>query len=689
MTRTAAIVLAAVLAQYPAPRQPEARPAVVIGQVLDAATGRGVRQTVVRLAGAGVTHTRVADERGRFYFRGLPAGSFTITAMRDGYFDGAFGRVRAGGDALELPLAAGQWKADVEIALFRPATITGVVDDEAAEPLAGIRVQAFRRAWSGGREQWVPGESSTTDDQGLYRLHGLMPGEYVVAVPSIQVTMPIATMEGVGQTGRSTRDIMAVLFMNGGPGSLIGGTMDGMSAILFDPDDRNTRVPGATATPPEPDGGRRLAYPTVFYPAADAPEAAATVEVGPGETRAGVSFRLRPVPTVRVSGRLEGPDGPVPGLMLRLVRDGATDFGVGAETAATLSAPDGSFTLLDVPAGGYVLSARAAFAALPNWRQGGVAGLPERRVAGTLAGVEELWGELPVSVYDEDISDLVVTVASGVTMSGRVAFDTQGDPPDTGLAASVVLTLEGADGGAADLPPAPVTKEGAFTIAGIRPGRYLVRADVTPQGWHLTSATWGGQDATREPLDLRAGNDVEDVVVTLTDRPARISGGVYDDRGLVVSGARVIVVPAGPGPGVDPHAPPGRIRSVRASLYGVYELTGLQPGAYDLLAADEEAGVRWQDPAALARLPGPAVRVTVAAGQTVQQSLVVRSTERRASARQTWPAEAGRSCRSCDERAPAAPGPGRASRCFCGGTGPGRISLPAAGVNRGGALRVE
>jgi hypothetical protein len=161
---------------------------------------------------------------------------------------------------------------------------------------------------------------------------------------------------------------------------------------------------------------------------------------------------------------------------------------------------------------------------------------------------------------------------------------------------------------------------------------------------------------------------------------------VYDDRGLVVSGARVIAVPAGPGPAVDPHAPPGRIRSVRASLYGVYELTGLQPGAYDLLAADEEAGVRWQDPAALARLPGPAVRVTVAAGQTVQQSLVVRSTERRASARQTWPAEAGR---SCDERAPAAPGPGRASRCFCGGTGPGRISLPAAGVNRGGALRVE
>ncbi len=621
MTRTAFLAVAALLIQNPPPPQPDVRPGVIIGQVVDAEGGRGVRQAIVRLAGAGLSVTRVADDRGRFFFRGLPAGSYRITATRDGYFEGAFGRVRAGGDPLDVPLAAGQWKTDVTIELFRPAVIHGAVDDEANEPLAGIRVRAFRLQWSGGRELWLPDVFTETDDQGLYRLFGLMPGEYVVALPSVQVTMPMASMEEVGQTGRSTRDLMAVLSMNGGPGSLIGSTNGATSGLLFNPDDRNLRIPGSSATPPEPPDGSRLAYPTVFYPSADGPETAVRISVGPGEERPGVSFTIRPVPAVRVSGRLEGPEGPVAGLMLRLVRDGAQDFGLGAETAATISAPDGSFTLVDVPAGFYRLSARAAAGALSNWQPTGIVASAEGRAAGTLAGPEEFWGEVPVTVYDEDVGDIVVTADRGVTISGRVVFETQGEPVAQERAAVMRLVVESAEGGDADVPPAPVSKEAEFAIAGLRPGRYTIRAEALPPGWHLKSVVWAGRDAARDPLEVRGDISIEDVLVTLVDRPTRISGSVYDTRGLAVPGARVVAVPAGRGSGIDRTAPAAKVRSVRANVFGNFEMVGLPPGAYDLIAMPEEANVAWQDPAVLARLAGEVARVTVAEGQMVQRAI--------------------------------------------------------------------
>jgi hypothetical protein len=125
----------------------------------------------------------------------------------------------------------------------------------------------------------------------------------------------------------------------------------------------------------------------------------------------------------------------------------------------------------------------------------------------------------------------------------------------------------------------------------------------------------------REPFDIATGDEIADVVVTLTDRPARLAGSVYDARGMAVPGARVVVVPAGRGSGIDRNAPASGIRAVRANIYGIYELTGLSPGDYDVLAVPEEAGVAWQDPAVLARLTSQVLRVTLTDGQVVQRSI--------------------------------------------------------------------
>src|SRR5262249_51176046 len=77
----------------PAPPPPSA-PGVIIGQVVDAASGRGVARAAVHLSGRAVDQFQVADDRGRFYFLDIPEGNVEIAATKIGFFDGAFGKRR-------------------------------------------------------------------------------------------------------------------------------------------------------------------------------------------------------------------------------------------------------------------------------------------------------------------------------------------------------------------------------------------------------------------------------------------------------------------------------------------------------------------------------------------------------------------------------------------------------------------
>ena len=111
--------------------------------VVDAATGRGISNVVVRATARDVTQTRLTDELGRFYLKFLPDGDVTITAQKAGYLDGAYGKQRAGGDSIPLNVSIGVPDMFVRIPLFRPAVISGTVADESGERLAGVPVRAL------------------------------------------------------------------------------------------------------------------------------------------------------------------------------------------------------------------------------------------------------------------------------------------------------------------------------------------------------------------------------------------------------------------------------------------------------------------------------------------------------------------------------------------------------------------
>ena len=84
-----------------------------------------------------------------------------------------------------IELNDGQTAEKVNFVLSRGAVITGRIVDDAGEPVSGTQVMAMRFQFMAGTRRMVPagtdGNNDRTDDQGVYRLYGLPPGESFVS----------------------------------------------------------------------------------------------------------------------------------------------------------------------------------------------------------------------------------------------------------------------------------------------------------------------------------------------------------------------------------------------------------------------------------------------------------------------------------------------------------------------------
>ena len=163
--------------------------AVIKGQVRADVTGAPVRRAQVRAmsvdgrgAGGGVTST---DANGNFEIKDLAAGRYNVTAMKGGFVQGQFGQRRPGEPGTLIELNDGQTAEKVNFVLSRGGVITGRIVDDAGEPVSGTQVTAMRFQFMAGTRRMVPagteGNNDRTDDQGVYRLYGLPPGEYFVS----------------------------------------------------------------------------------------------------------------------------------------------------------------------------------------------------------------------------------------------------------------------------------------------------------------------------------------------------------------------------------------------------------------------------------------------------------------------------------------------------------------------------
>ena len=160
---------------------------LIVGRVIDPASGKGVSGAVVTLNGGparaatpvqpGTPITPqgppppppqiLADNDGRFAFMNLTRGNYTLTATKSGYTAGAYGRLRPGGPTRPLQLDDGEKMPDATIRLFKLGSIAGTVIDDAGEPVVSTMIRVYRRSLLSGRRVLTPaGGQTLTDDRG-------------------------------------------------------------------------------------------------------------------------------------------------------------------------------------------------------------------------------------------------------------------------------------------------------------------------------------------------------------------------------------------------------------------------------------------------------------------------------------------------------------------------------------------
>ena len=281
--------------------------ATIAGSVVRLDTGEPLKKARVTLqshSGDSIYVACLTDEQGHFAFENLAAGSYNLSVSRNGYVDAQYAEKKPGGLGAPLTLTSGQRMTDLLFKLARAAAISGRVLDEDGEPVARAAIIPYRASKKPGNEERSDDEPTPTNDLGEYRIFGLAPGRYYLAVN-------------------------------------------------YRADEWWLRRPFEA-----PDQKHDTTYLTTYYPSTSDPSKAQTISVGPGDEVRSVDFIMRPSHAVTVSGKVlvaipgyTGPSGSVSlstrarGL-LEAIPAPSSDFQVRDGTFAIHNVPPGSYELV-------------------------------------------------------------------------------------------------------------------------------------------------------------------------------------------------------------------------------------------------------------------------------------------------------------------------------------------------------
>ena len=120
------------------------------------------------------------DDSGRFSFKDLLPGKYSLTAEAPGYFGPRF--VDESGATLYriVTIEPRQKPSPVELSMMRAGYISGRIRTPNGEPAVGVGVVGYQSIYPLGRPSWNSEGRTTTNDRGEFRLGPLAPGEWFV-----------------------------------------------------------------------------------------------------------------------------------------------------------------------------------------------------------------------------------------------------------------------------------------------------------------------------------------------------------------------------------------------------------------------------------------------------------------------------------------------------------------------------
>jgi hypothetical protein len=527
----------------------------ITGRVLAADNGRPVKRARVFATAAELPGGRgmLTDDSGVFDLTELPAGRYSLSVSKSGFVALSYGQRRPLQAGTPLQLADGQQMKGIEFQLPRGSVVSGRVLDEDGDAMPGVTVRVMRYQYLQGERRLTPAGNGQTDDKGMYRVWGLMPGEYYVN----------AIARGGGGGGPFAGP--------GGPGGF--GGRGGRGG-----------APGAGGAPDQ----EQINYAPTYYPGVPSVAEAKPVNVGLSQEVLDISFNMQLVRVSRISGIVSNPDGtPVTSGNVNLMSDAGGGRGnqIGMNFGGRIQW-DGAFTIGNVAPGRYILRARGDDSEVPQF------------------------AAQPISVTGDDLSDVIVTLSAGATISGTVSFLPGGSaaPDYTQFRITAPSTDQSEFGPQSN---ARVDKDGHFSINGVSAGAHLIRPSNGSRTWILKSVTVGDRDVTDAPFPVRSGENIANVTVVFTDKQSEINGTLTTENGTPVPEYTVLAFPADPALW---RAQSRQISTARPDQTGKYRIRGLPPGDYYLATVDPSQQGEWFEPAYLDEHRSGAVRLSLGEG---------------------------------------------------------------------------
>jgi carboxypeptidase family protein len=170
------------LQRAPAPAPPP-QSFRISGTVVDALSGQPVARAQVSIdlqSERDSTLATTTGDDGRFAFENLAAGTYALSARRKGYLNQAYKQHEFFSTAIIV--GPDLHSEDLRFELRPDASVSGQVFDERNEPVRNAQVMLLCQGLRLGRRATWQQEQVMTDDQGHYRFGHLPPGTYFVSV---------------------------------------------------------------------------------------------------------------------------------------------------------------------------------------------------------------------------------------------------------------------------------------------------------------------------------------------------------------------------------------------------------------------------------------------------------------------------------------------------------------------------
>jgi hypothetical protein len=560
-----------------------------------AAPPAGVRGGGPGVATSGVGRSIATDASGQFSFPRLPAGQYQLSISHNQFLQLNYGQRRPGGQGAYIALTEGQ-QLTVKAAMQRGGVISGTVLSPEGEPMQGVQVRGWRYVRTNGFKRLQGQGYAQTDDRGRYRMFSLQPGDYLIsATPTPDYTSSMNVQTEQTERAITTGQVLPPTIPGGPPT---------VSVPLPQPP-----TPGQMNIQPQ--------YLPTFSPSSPAAAGAELVTVAAGEERMSVDVvtRLIQATTVQVEITTQLETGV--SVQLQLINDDPT--AESTELGSMRPDPNGRVMFRSVRPGKYTVMAQTVAESPRMTIVNGAEVMPQQMPV--LKDEQKLFGRAAVSVDGDPLTQVSLSLQPARKVSGLVVFEMK-QPPDLSRArVNVSMSVAPSPQTVYSSGPAPqaqVEPDGRFTLVGVMPGKYLIRASGAGV---LRSAMSGGQDTLDFALDVPVDRDVTSLLLTMTDASSELSGSLADATGKPTPDYTIVVASAD-----SRYWLPGsrRIVMTRPGPDGRYTVRGLPAGQYFLAALiDPEQGMQY-DPEFLKEIAGAAITITINDGAKTTQDVRVK-----------------------------------------------------------------